>query len=422
MMAKLTNAAIEKKKPHPGQRIEIHDGHGLYLVIQPSGTKSWAYRYRVAGKSRKLTLGSFPALGISKAREAASAALVHVQGGGDPAVERRQAAAASDSFENVARRFIEKYARPKNRSWEQTARFLGLAPGEGTERVRSAQVETDDLILTRRGVIAKWGDRKIGDIKQADVIRLLDHIVDEGNPIAANRTLAAVRKLFNWAEGRYGLANNPCNRVEMPGTENARDRVLTDDELKAVWHSAVKLSGAFGKVVQLLILTGQRRNEVAGMEWRELDLPGKLWKLPRGRVKNDSGHEVPLSAPALEVIGTVHRIQGQQLLFSTTGTTPISGFSKAKIEIDEDCAVADWTLHDLRRTMASGMARLGISLPVIEKILNHSSGSFRGVAGVYQRHSFADEKRHALDAWAAHVMRIVNGAADNVISIAEARA
>lgn len=392
----LTDAAVRKRKPDPGKRVEIHDGHGLYLVIQSSGAKSWAYRYRVGGKSRKLTLGSFPSLEVGEARNLASAASVQVKRGGDPAVERRHAIAADDSFEVVARLFIERYARPKNRSWDQTARWLGLAPGEG-----------DELILTKKGAIAKWGDRKVGDVKQGDVIRLLDDIVDGGNPIAANRTLAAVRKLFNWAEGRYGLASNPCNRVEMPGTETARDRVLTDKELKAVWKASTKLGGSFGTVVHLLMLTGQRRNEVAGMEWRELDFANRLWKLPRARVKNDSGHEVPLSDQALELIAAVPHIHGQQLLFSTTGTTPISGFSKAKIEIDELAGVEDWTLHDLRRTMASGMARLGVSLPVIEKILNHSSGSFRGVVGVYQRHSFADEKRAALDLWGAHVARLV---------------
>jgi integrase len=392
----LTDAAVRKKKPDPDKRVEIHDGHGLYLVIQSTGAKSWAYRYRVGGKSRKLTLGSFPAVDVGEARKVASAASVQVGRGGDPAVDRRHALAADDSFEVVARLFIERYARPKNRSWDQTARWLGLAPGEG-----------DELVLTKKGAIASWGDRKIGDIKQADVIRLLDNIVDSGSPIAANRTLAAVRKLFNWAEGRYGLPTNPCNRVEMPGTETARDRVLTDKELKAVWKSAAKFGGSFGAVVQLLILTGQRRNEVAGMEWRELDIPGRHWKLPRGRVKNDSGHEVPLSAQALAVIAGLPRIHGQQLLFTHTGTTPISGFSKAKIEFDEISGVEDWTLHDLRRTMASGMARLGVSLPVIEKILNHSSGSFRGVVGVYQRHSFADEKRAALDLWGAHVARLV---------------
>jgi integrase len=392
----LTDAAVQKKKPHPDKRIELHDGRGLYLVIQSTGAKSWAYRYRVGGKSRKLTLGSFPALGVTKARSLCSAAALKTKAGGDPAREHRSALAADDSFERVARLFIERYARPKNRSWDQTAGWLGLKAGED-----------GGLVLTGKGAIKKWGDRKIGTIRQADVVHLLDGLVDQGSPISANRTLTAIRKLFNWAEGRYGLSGNPCNKVEMPGTETARDRVLIDDELVAVWQAAAEQGGHFASVVKLLILTGQRRGEVAGMEWRELDLPTRLWKLPRGRVKNDNGHEVPLSSPALAIIESVPRLSGRQLLFTTTGSTPVSGFSKAKVEIDEASGVEEWTIHDLRRTVASGMARLGVSLPIIEKILNHSSGSFRGVVGVYQRHSFADEKRAALDLWGAHVARLV---------------
>ena len=392
----LTDAAVRKKKPKEGKRIEIHDGRGLYLIIQSTGAKSWAYRYRVAGKSRKLTLGTFPIIDVAKARSLCSAAALKTKAGGDPAVEHRHALAADDNFERVARLFVERYARPKNRTWEQTARWLGLAPGEGGE-----------LVSIGKGAVAKWGSRKLGTIRQADVIHLLDGLVDRGNPISANRTLAALRKLFNWAEGRYGLSGNPCDKVEMPGTETARDRVLTDDELAAVWQAAEEQGGHFGAVVKLLILTGQRRNEVAGMEWRELDLPAKLWKLPRGRVKNDNGHEVPLSTQAVAIIESVPRLSGRQLLFTTTGDTPVSGFSKAKVEIDEASGVEDWTLHDIRRTVASGMARLGVSLPVIEKILNHTSGSFRGVVGIYQRHSYADEKRAALDLWGAHVARLV---------------
>lgn len=392
----LTDAAVQKKKANPNKRVEIHDGHGLYLVIQSSGAKSWAYRYRIAGRSRKLTLGPFPTIGVTKARSLCSAAALKTKAGGDPALEHRNALAADDSFERVARQFIERHARPKNRTWEQTARWLGLAPDD-----------EDKLIRSGKGPVSKWGDRKLGTIRQADVIHLLDGLVDSGSPISANRTLAALRKMFNWAEGRYGLAGNPCDKVEMPGTETARDRILTDGELVAVWKAATGQGGHFESVIKLLILTAQRRNEVAGMEWRELDLPAKLWKLPRGRVKNDSGHEVPLSAPALSVIKSVPRLAGRQLVFTTTGDTPVSGFSKVKAEIDELSGVEDWTLHDLRRTAASGMARLGVSLPVIEKILNHSSGSFRGVVGVYQRHSFADEKRAALDLWGAHVARLV---------------
>jgi integrase len=399
-MPKLTDAAVLKKRPDPSKRLEIHDSGGLYLVIQPSGAKSWAFRYRYAGKSRKLTIGAYPSLDLARARSRVAAERVRVQDGADPATEHRIAASSADDFGAAAVQFIQRYAKPKNRGWRESARLIGLIPDP-----RAPSDDPATFVAHKHGAVKKWGHRKISEITRADVNRLLDDIVDRGAPIGANRVFSALRKLFNWAEGRYGLEVNPCSRVQRPSAENSRDRVLTDDEIKAVWRAAAELGGAFGPFVRLLILTGQRRNEVAGMEWRELD--GHLWKLPRGRVKNDNGHEVPLSAEALAVIAGVPRIHGRELLFSTTGETAISGFSKAKIEIDEIAGVEDWTLHDLRRTMASGMARLGVSLPVIEKILNHSSGSFRGVVGVYQRHSFADEKRAALDLWGAHVARLV---------------
>ena len=153
------------------------------------------------------------------------------------------------------------------------------------------------------------------------------------------------------------------------------------------------------------------------MTWSELDFAAKVWKLPRGRVKNDKGHEVPLSALAVDIIRTVPKVAGADLLFTTTGKTPVSGFSKEKAALEKAVGFDDWWLHDLRRTMASGMARLGIALPVIEKVLNHTSGSFRGIVGVYQRHEYADEKRHALDAWAAHINRIMSGKASNVVAL-----
>jgi integrase len=394
----LTDAAVRKKKPSPGKRVELHDGRGLYLVIQPTGAKSWAYRYRVGGRSRKLTLGTFPTVDVAEARSLCSAAALKTRAGGDPAAEHRSALAADGSFDRVARQFIERYAKPKNRTWKQTACWLGFAP------------DGDSLVPTGKGALAKWGGRNVGSISRADVIHLLDGIVDQGNPISANRTLAALRKLFNWAEGRYGLASNPCNKIEMPSEETARDRILSDDELATVWRAANEYGGYFGAVIKLLILTGQRRGEVAGMDWKELDLPAKLWKLPRSRVKNGNGHEVPLSTQALDVIESIPRIANRNLVFTTTGSKPISGFTTVKEGIDDASGVKDWTIHDLRRTVASGMARLGVQLPVIEKILNHTSGTFRGVVGVYQRHSFADEKRAALDLWGAHVARLVGGA------------
>ena len=404
-MAKLTEAAIRSKRGHKDKRVEIHDSNGLYLVIQPSGAKSWALRYRVGGKSRKYTLGPYgddPAINLAKARSIASAEMLKVKTGGDPARDGR--IESTDTFESVAKRFLERYARPKNRNWKETARLLGLIPDDP---VGADKDDPATFVIRKGSAVDRWGARKISEIRRADVISLLDHVVDGGAPVGANRVLAAIRKLFNWAAGRYMLPSNPCEHLQRPSGENSRDRVLTDDELRLVWRAAGERGWPFGPIVQLLILTGQRRDEVAGMAWPELNLKERTWHLPRGRVKNDNGHDVPLSDAALKIINAVPKMAGTDLLFTTTGKTPVSGFSKEKTSLVAQVGFDDWWLHDLRRTMASGMARLGVSLPVIEKILNHTSGSFRGVVGIYQRHSFAEEKRAALDLWGAHVARLV---------------
>jgi integrase len=418
----LTVAAVAKVKPklNPKRRREIPDGllPGLYLIVQPSGAKSWAVRYRHGRKSRKHTLGSYPALELKDARDEARKALQQVQKGADPAqekkIQRRRADVKADDFEAIARLFIERHQKPKNRSWKETARLLGLGPDKAKAE---AAGDPKSFVAAKGGLVAKWSDRKIGDISKADILAAIDDIVDRGAPIIANRTLAALRTLFNWALGRALIDLSPCAGVKPPAPEKSRDRMLSDDELRAVWNAAGEIGWPFGDITRLLILTGQRRDEVAQMEWSEIDLERKLWTLPRGRVKNDNGHEVPLSAHAIEIIRKLPRLKDCAFVFSTTGNGPVSGFAKAKERLDEKAGVAHWRLHDLRRTVASGMARLGIALPVIEKVLNHSSGSFRGIVGVYQRHSFSDEKRAALDAWAAQIERIVNPPGDNVIEL-----
>jgi integrase len=397
----LTEAAVAKKKPNAKKRIEIHDALGLYLIVQPSGAKSWAYRYRYGGRSRKLTLGSYPSTDLANARKRLAAERIRVQGGADPVTEYRVASTAVDDYATVVVEYVQRYAKPKNKGWRETARLIGLVPDPKSD-VRD---DPATFIAQKDGSVKKWGNRKISEITRADINRLLDGIVDRGAPIAANRVFAALRNFFGWAEARYPLKENPCERVKRPSAEVSRDRILSDGELSSVWNAAEDLGWPFGPFVQLLVLTGQRLNEVAGMAWSEITLA--TWTLPRGRVKNDKGHEVPLSTPATDIIRKIPKVDGCDLLFTTNGKRPVSGFSKAKIALDGKSGVEGWTFHDLRRTMASGMARLGVSLPVIEKILNHSGGSFRGIVGVYQRHSFADEKRAALDLWGAHVARLV---------------
>jgi integrase len=214
-----------------------------------------------------------------------------------------------------------------------------------------------------------------------------------------------------WAIARGLIDTNRCAGIKPPAAEKSRDRVLSDGELKAVWHACERLGWPFGPLIQLLILTGQRRDEVGSMRWAELDLAGRLWQLPKERTKNNVAHPVSLAPRAAAILEAMPRIAGEQdFVFTTNGKTAASEFSRAKARIDK--ALPDmphWTLHDLRRTAASGMARLGVQLPVIEKVLNHVSGSFAGIVGVYQHHAFTDEKRQALEAWAQHVEALISG-------------
>jgi integrase len=345
---------------------------------------------------------------LQEAREQARRALLRVQAGGDPGIdkkiERGRAIDGKDNFEAVARNFIERHQWRKNRSWREAARLLGIIPDP--DKRDSDGPKT--FVLARHGITARWRDRKISEIRRSDIIALLDDIFDRA-PIVANRTLATLRKLFNWSLERDLIAANPCTGIKPPAKETSRDRVLSDDEIRRVWTATETVGWPFGPIIQLLILTGQRRDEVGAMEWNELALEKALWTLPRGRVKNDSGHEVPLSPMAVAIIQKLHRISGSKFVFTSNGKTPVSGYPKAKNAVVEKSGVREWRIHDLRRTVASGLARIGIGLPVIERILNHVSGSFGGIVGVYQRHDFAAEKRDALDAWSREVDRIVSG-------------
>ncbi len=384
-MAKvLTARAVEAVKPETARR-EIPDGGfpGLYLVVQPSGAKGWAVRYRHNGKPRKLTLGKFPLLSLADARDRARGALAAVSQGVDPgAQEQRQA----DTVAALVADFIARHVS-KTKSAAETVRIF------------------------EREVLPVWGDRKAAEITRRDVIDLCDSIADRGTPYMANRVLAAVRKMFNWAVARDVLQGSPCIGVKPPAQERARDRTLTDDEIAIFWRATGALGHPYDPVFRLLLLTGQRLQEVAQMEWAEIE--GAVWSIPGDRTKNGEPHKVHLSDPAMLVISGVPRIKGAALLFTFDGRKPISGFSKAKQKLDRYMAdiawqnFAHWKLHDLRRTFATGLARRGIDLVVAEKCLNHLSGSLSGVAGVYNRFSYADEMRRAWEAWAALLTEIV---------------
>ncbi|CAO4151933.1 Prophage integrase IntA [Methylorubrum aminovorans] len=377
-------------------------------MVQPAGGKSWAVRYRAAAKPRKLTLGPYPRLGLADAREAARTALRAVAEGRDPAGEKQAAkvevaAVQTMRFGTVVADYIERYAKPRNRSWRETASFL-----------------TRTLDATD-----KWQEKDVRAIGRKDVLDALDAVVARGASIHANRLFAALRRFFAWTVERGVLDASPMAGLKPPSPEISRDRVLTDGELVAVWKAAGEVGYPFGPVVQLLILTGQRRSEVLEAEWREFDLDGATWTIPRERAKNDRAHVVPLAPQAVEILRALPRIGNRsRLLFTTTGETAFSGVSKATDRLQglsakhlpDGVNVEPWRLHDLRRTFASGCARLGVAVHVVEKALNHVSGTHSGIVGVYQRHEYGEERRRAMELWSAHLDGLVHGSA-NVVKL-----
>lgn len=412
-MAKpLTVKFIEAIKT-PATRIEIPDGGctGLYLVVQPTGKMSWALRYRSGGKPRKMTISPLTTeFGLAVARDAAAKALRTVAEGRDPADERKAVKLATKDEERrveaVLDEFLRRHVEVKNRA--------------------SSAAENRRLIENE--IRPRWKGRQIETITRRDVVTLLDALVDRGAPVTANRVHALVRKLFNWAMERGLVHASPMTNLKAPTAEVSRDRVLSDDEIRLAWLASEAIGWPFGPFVQLLLLTGQRRDEVASASWDEfsLDASSPSWTIPRERAKNDKGHHVPLSARALEILKALPRVVGKgNFILSTTGETPISGFSRAKAALDaamldiarkeaedrgetpDEVSLAPWRLHDLRRTAASGMAALGQPVHVVEAVLNHKSGSISGIAAVYNRHAYAEEKARALAAWASRVEEIV---------------
>jgi integrase len=397
---KLTELAVKLMRPPASGRAEVFDTllPSFGLRITAGGVKSWVVMTRVHGKLKRITLGRYSdKLGVGEARDQARKVIADAQAGKAPVSGRaRRHAIDGDTVRDVLGQFIARDQRGRGRrSWREVERTLSRE-------------------------LAGWMDRPIATIGRADVLALLDDVVDRGSPIAANRLLAHLRRMLNWTVGRGILAASPAAGVEAPGEERTRDRVLTPAELAAVWHAAGDLGWPFGQIVRLLIVTAQRRDEVAHMAWPDLDLERRLWTLPRELTKADRVHEVPLSDLAIEIIGDLPRL-GDGLLFPANrrrSTNPVSGFSKAKARLDRLSGVTGWRLHDLRRTAASEMARLGHPPHVVAAILNHSPGSTQGITAIYNRHRYGDEKRQALATWARELERIIGRGESKIVSIA----
>lgn len=390
----LTAVAVEKMKPPAEGQVDHYDAGfpGLALRISHGGARTWTYKLRAHGRQRKMTLGTYPAMTLAEARAAWREAKAAVDRGEDPASTKAEARRKDpDTVRSVAEDFITKYARPRNRTADEVARMFALH------------------------LYPKLGARPIAKVTRRDLLDLLDGIEAKASGARANRVLANVRRMFSWAVERGIIEASPAADVRAPGQETARDRVLTDDEVAAFLRACEAMGEPFGPLFRLLLLTGQRREEVAALPWAELDLAGALWHLPAARTKNKRASDVPLAAQSVALLEGLMRRSPLVFpaSFSRDGHSeprPLSGFGRAKERLDvamlaelrkadPEAALPDWRLHDLRRTAASGMARLGIAIHVVEKMLNHVSGTISGVAAVYNRHSYADEMRAAAQAW-----------------------
>ena len=385
---RFTDLSVEKMAPVEGKRLEVFDTltPGLAVRITEGGKKSWSVMYRVAGRGtggnrgplRRMTLGAFPLIDVKTAREKARAALELADRGDDPADKRRDEARQKGErvFEVICARFIELHAKAHTQKWRDTERLLNTH------------------------VLPVWRGKPIDTIDRATAHELLDDIAMEAGAGAAREVRKHVTKFFNWSVDRGLLVASPVAGMRRPELGyTPRERVLSMDELKAVWAAADKMGYPFGPMVRLLILTAQRRAEVANLERGWLLPDQQAFEVPAAMYKTDRPQVVPLSAPALAIVEALPKWNsGDYLLSTTAGKRPVSGFSKAKARLDKLSKVEGWTLHDLRRSAATHMARLGVAQEHIERVLGHA---IEGVAGTYNRYSYLPEKRAALDAWGA---------------------
>ena len=436
---KLTDGAVERAEPG-SKDAYIWDSElpRFGLRITPAGSKIYMVQYRAKAapgepsKIRKISIGKHDGdlWNATKARAAARKLLAPVDLGQDPfadaEADRRAKAEEearakreteirkNESFRAITARYIDAAAK-SNRTWAETERLLQF--GEVVSKPAKRRSGHSTKPAKGIGPMTAWGERHIAEIRRSDVADLVDAI-KKRSPAVARATYAALRGLFAWCLERDLISTSPCYGLTAPPRPTARDRVLGDDELRLIWLASDGLGYPFGPVVKLLMLTGQRRAEVAGMAWSELDLKAGIWRIPAERSKNGKAHEVDLSAQALELIEEIPKSKG--LVFPARNEGPVRGFSATKRRLDElmqevaeneakgqAVTLQPWRLHDLRRSAATGMAAMSFPPHVVERVLNHVSGTQSGLVGVYQRHEYRPERKAALIAWSAHVDAVV---------------
>jgi integrase len=454
MAKKLTAITVAQAKAK-AVRYEIADAGcpGLRLVIQESGAKSWLMRFRSPverdrngkGKARKLTLGPLagngeacdgaPKIGrplsLADARALTTDMIRKIRQGGDPAVERQsdkraaRVAASSNKVEDVLGQFMAKHVRKKRKGTpirestrRKTGRLLGLEPDNGD---LSSWVPCNP----KSGVLAHWSGRDITGITKRDALELLDTMVARGAPVGANRTLSALKTALGWCVKRDIIAASPCDHIDAPSAETPQERELSGQELVAIWRAADRMGYPYGRMIQVLMLTGQRLDEVLAASRSEFDFAARVWALPGERTKNGREHRVPLSEEVIRILGGLPKIASKGgYLFTVSGLVPCSNLSRLKRRLDaatlEELRKIDpdiselvaWRQHDLRHTLKTWMQGARIPKDVRNAVQNHYDGDMDELYGHY---TFEKEKRDALEKWSQHIADIVAGT--NIIEL-----
>jgi integrase len=379
-------------------RYRVRHCAGLYLRVSATGAASWAVMYRVDGALKKETLGKLRDIPrVEDAVKRARASQDLARAGRDPVAERRGKAAKADA--NTLGAAVERYLA------EHVER--NLRPGSIYNYRR----------VFEHDVLPRWGDRPLASIGKTDILALLAEKAGHrerarkgaagGAVVAANRVLARLSTFFKWAARVDIVATDPTIGIRAVGREKPRDRFLSDAEIVAFW-AATGDGSAWSALFRLALLTGQRsRQEIGGMRWSEVDVENRVWEVPAARSKNSKSHVVHLSALAMRQLEPLPRV-GDRVFSGMTS------FSRAKTRIDEKMAITDWVTHDLRRTCVTIMARLGVPPHVADKVLNHQGGIIRGVAATYNRFSYLDERRDALERLGEHIAKLVG---ENVVEL-----
>ena len=392
------------------------DVRGFGLKVTPAGKKSYIFQYRLDGgrsPTRRYTIGPHGPFTPDQARTAAEGLRVQVSNKVDPARARSEL--------REKERLVESTAKEGPKTFGPLAeKFIKR---ECVKLARGREIES----IIRRHILPHWADRPVAELRKSDGWNLTDPLVDAGKGEAARKLHEVIKRVFNWLLDRDEIDASPFAtwKAKDVSPKARRTRVLKDDEIRALWSVAYDVGYPYGSMLQLLLLTGQRRNEVAGMRWQELDLEAQPpegwsgsrwaeWTIPAERSKNRKPHLVPLSEAALNFITRMPRFTGPYVLSSTSGHRPISGFSMFKTRIDALSGVEGWRLHDLRRTCRTGLSKLGVPDTVAEHVLNHQQDELRKI---YDQHDYALEKRDALDRWARRVNEIVAPPPANVVPL-----